>query len=264
MPEAKAILDERGFFYKRGVSRERLVALLNRSDRGLLSYERCPVSELRQFCVDRKLVKKQRAGKAELAAALEQADDDPEFHCFSDLAPELRLIVYGHYLESIEQGTAPTQPPLARVSRMLREEALPVFYGEHRFLILGGTANAHVVTLARLSKTAIAMITTMSEGHLRLIRRLRLRADIAMHRQYGGLECDIDVGGRRGSPRIESLGDNEGDWLARTDKGPRITKEKLSEALDEMASRSEGKALQRIDLRSLNRALWPWDTEDWD
>lgn len=54
----------------------------------------------------------------------------PTFSRFLDLAPELRAIIYKMYIKDFASGVLvrPTQPPLTRVCRLTRNEALPIFY----------------------------------------------------------------------------------------------------------------------------------------
>lgn len=74
--------------------------------------------------------------KTLLIEALETSDDDPRFELFSDLAAELRVRIYElHFLDLCDSGDEPAsvlffpvEPAIAKVGRLLRQEALPVFY----------------------------------------------------------------------------------------------------------------------------------------
>lgn len=58
---------------------------------------------------------------------LQDGDEQATFR-FLDLPPELRVQVYNFYFRSFEHLTEPVQPPISKVCRLLRQEALPVFY----------------------------------------------------------------------------------------------------------------------------------------
>ena len=64
------------------------------------------------------------------------------FHRFLDLPPELREQVCGFYLASYFDSTAvqpfnlPKAPPLVSVSKVVRKDTLPIFYGAARFPLM--------------------------------------------------------------------------------------------------------------------------------
>jgi hypothetical protein len=64
----------------------------------------------------------------------EQPDDEPSFARFLQLPPELTVMIYEYHIDSL--GTIPSvhsQPPLTRTSRLVRQEALPLFYARSTF-----------------------------------------------------------------------------------------------------------------------------------
>ena len=64
---------------------------------------------------------------------LEEADENMGFERLLDLPPELRVLIYGFYFDSLPKLREPVQPPLSQVSRLLRQESLPVFYSTCTF-----------------------------------------------------------------------------------------------------------------------------------
>lgn len=111
----------------------RLRKLAVRAERGLLIYDPCSTEDLRGFAQSRHLdlptkIPPGRAGKAVLIALLEDADEKATFP-LEKLPTELRLAVYGSYLEDLKfENTSPTQPPITQISKIVRKEALPLFY----------------------------------------------------------------------------------------------------------------------------------------
>lgn len=114
----------------------RLRALYVRCQRGLMSYERQPVRELKSYLAQRGLPVVDQGSKANLKGQLEQADEDVTFR-LCDLPPELRSIIFSYYFDSIVEfnnARLKDQPPISRVSRMLRRETLPLFLKRFAFM----------------------------------------------------------------------------------------------------------------------------------
>jgi hypothetical protein len=130
----------------------------NRKERGLLDYEKCTETELKAFIQSRGLklptatpglstadnhryhipydLNRFGLTKSNYIATLKQADDTAVFHKFSDLAPELRTNVYRKYCQGLpELPVLPHQPPLTLASKLLCEEALPIFYEQCTFVL---------------------------------------------------------------------------------------------------------------------------------
>ena len=126
--------------YLKSRSIARIRELYVRHQRGLISYEKVTVRELRSFAMQRGLTSTSTAKptKAILKAQLEQADDDATFDRFSDLPPELRQQIYKQYFASFNNSPRGAsepggQPPITLVSKQIRLEALPLFYSCYRF-----------------------------------------------------------------------------------------------------------------------------------
>jgi hypothetical protein len=92
-----------------------------------MSYEGLSVSDLQSFCKDRGLPSKAKTA-SRLARALEKADDNATFRLL-DLPPEIRNMIYERYISDLPNiRCLHIQPPLTLASRVLRSEALPLFY----------------------------------------------------------------------------------------------------------------------------------------
>lgn len=123
--------------YKTSSSRSRLEVLCQRAERGLCIYDKLTVSELRGCVAARQLHSATTpTKKADLIEFLEQADEHVTFR-FLDLPPELRVHVYTYHLQSLStmKGHFPTQPPITTVSKLLRQESLPLFYQNCTFQV---------------------------------------------------------------------------------------------------------------------------------
>jgi hypothetical protein len=125
-----------------GKNMTRLRELYVRQQPGLLSYEGLGARELRSFVTQRglSLQTNPKPSLAILKTHLEQADDDASFDRFSDLPPELRQQIFMQYFDSFDEPPCNTsdsepggQPPITRVSRQTRLEALPMFYSRFSF-----------------------------------------------------------------------------------------------------------------------------------
>ncbi|GAB7330384.1 hypothetical protein MBLNU13_g02005t2 [Cladosporium sp. NU13] len=106
-------------------TKPRLRELYVRYQRGMLSYERLPLRELRKFTAQRALLTNTDTtlnSVKELKGLLEKADDDATFGRFSDLPPELRQIVFLHYFNSlvVREVRHKQQPPITLVSHSVR------------------------------------------------------------------------------------------------------------------------------------------------
>jgi hypothetical protein len=182
----------------------------NRKEHGFLNYENCAIAELEAFIKTRHLdlpsetshkaqtfeiylhfrntpgrdLRRQehartveamllRGKKASHIAVLQAADDAFVFDKFFDLPPELRSTVYQKYCEDFPPLALPHQPPLTLASRLLRREALPVFYeqstfcltftvrltgsrAEPKFAVYTNKAARNLLASKKMSKTALS------------------------------------------------------------------------------------------------------------
>ncbi|KXS98980.1 hypothetical protein AC578_4994 [Pseudocercospora eumusae] len=120
---------------------------LYRVQKNLPCYEKCTVKELRKFATDRAAHEKPtKAGRAALTDALLTADESISFHRFMDLPPELRNNIYELYFADFCALRTPSQPPIARTSHQVRDEALSTFYACCKFEItLVDNADGHFI-----------------------------------------------------------------------------------------------------------------------
>lgn len=127
--------------------------LLNRQEKELMTYNNCSYEELLKFCVQRhipvpekkvpipssgssgKPEEETESSKKELMRILMEADENRTFPRFTELPPEMRNLIYEFSYEFFEEDSTPneirTPPPIAQVSRLIRAEALPLFYHQH-------------------------------------------------------------------------------------------------------------------------------------
>lgn len=142
-PALWELLRDRGFtHYRVSQPKTLLASYLQRDDRGLLYYQNCTDEELQSFLKSKGL--RQAIGPLEswnwttrfnVRKRLEMADEDRTFR-FLDLSTELREMVIEFYVAGFPQVLkTPAQPPLARTSRLMRREVLPVFYSNITFEI---------------------------------------------------------------------------------------------------------------------------------
>ncbi len=162
-----------------------------------------------------------RATRADMIAILEQADDERVFPRFMDLPPELRVEIYGHHFRSFDEGILAVQPPLTTVCKLLRQEALPMFYRSHRF---------GVTNLSR-------------------IRKLRLhRTDFE-----GEYFLDVDLGDKDAPARsCGSQNSRPRDYQNECEK----TDARVTEVLSKMTARPGRYVLQLDDALNLIKALY--------
>ncbi|EME83889.1 uncharacterized protein MYCFIDRAFT_195093 [Pseudocercospora fijiensis CIRAD86] len=129
-------LQSSGIVVSRSLTRHALIGIKHRLDRAMVYYgdQRISTDELRKFVRDRGLSLPTPATRKALVNVLVAADETRTFDRFQDLPPELREDIYKLYFDAFpEKLICPTQPPLTRTNRLIREEALPIFYKSIRF-----------------------------------------------------------------------------------------------------------------------------------
>jgi hypothetical protein len=101
-----------------------------------LDYNSCTGHEIRDF-IDQRRIITTRDSKKNLIKVLERHDEQPAFKRLFDLPPELRLHIYGHYFAQFGSHMPARfkESPLIRASRVLRQEARPLFYATCRFFL---------------------------------------------------------------------------------------------------------------------------------
>lgn len=162
-------------YYVNAARRERTIEVLHRFERGLLAYDRSSKSELRVFVRNRGLQDTIPATtlKPKMLALLEAADNAATFDRFLELPPELRLRVYELHFDSFGLVDIAEQPPIAMVSRIIRREALPLFYhiSCFTFTILSGAYSPSGPMLDSLSRS---MVNRLTDWQLERIEHLHV------------------------------------------------------------------------------------------
>ncbi|KAK5138325.1 hypothetical protein LTR08_003386 [Meristemomyces frigidus] len=149
-----------------------LVALAQKSDRGLPCYDGCTMDELVKFATDRGVLLSGKPTTKAIAEALKHEDTQRTFDRFNDLSAELRVRVYSFHMAGVPQMLlSPTQPPIARTCKLVRSESLPVFYSECNFAMITGHAELRQERLGRFSTATRMNNLTAARGgrHGRLI-----------------------------------------------------------------------------------------------
>ncbi|CAK1362929.1 hypothetical protein CB0940_04924 [Cercospora beticola] len=126
-----ADLQARGLLFSGDVRKSELVEVQQRLDRGLLHYddERVTDAELLRFIQDRGLTQPVISTRKAMISVLMGADEVQQSDRFEDLPPELRERIHQFHISSLPQRLfCPTQPPVTRVCKLFRKEALPVFH----------------------------------------------------------------------------------------------------------------------------------------
>lgn len=171
--DLKKLLRERKYYFLTSSDKNRLLKLLSRQARGLLSYGSCSTQQLSRFCIDRGLLKptKSHPPKAFKIRLLEDADEKATFAGFSELPPEIRLEIYSFYFGSLPELIQPTQPPIARTSQAVRAESLSIFYKICNFVLDRGLPETYST---KHTRPGISYLKFLTETHLSMIRRLSI------------------------------------------------------------------------------------------
>lgn len=253
--DAKARMNELGFKFSSAVQKGRLIYLVHRAERGLLSYDKCSVAELQRFVVGRRLAGtiNTSSSKAVLVRQLEHADDQLSFDPFMQLTPELRSAIYKFHFSSFE--TVEVQPlPITQVSQLFRRESQPLFY-EHTRLSL--YIDSHHTLDGNLRYFAAdgcyRLFQSGKPSDISQIRRLRLTLSYANLR-YGRMELcrsswDLNPYEEDGDLRIVEL-DTGSDLETFSDVDGGKREERLEEVLEKLGQQK----LERRSLQAIARA----------
>jgi hypothetical protein len=126
--EMKSYLTQHNFPHLTGITKETALDLVGACQRGLPSYELHSFADLKICARHRGM----RIGdrKWDLKRRLEDADEGLVFRILK-LPPEMRLLIYTFYLDSLEDLPRSFEmPPLTRV-RELSAETMPVFWSRY-------------------------------------------------------------------------------------------------------------------------------------
>lgn len=117
-----------------------LATVPQRHDRGFMCFDKYSPIDLHEFARNRNLSRREHhrnwfhaatdKNLGSLIQDLEQSDRQWIFPRFTELPAELRRIIYGFYIADFPGSLRlPTKPPLSRTCKLLRQEVLPMFYG---------------------------------------------------------------------------------------------------------------------------------------
>ncbi|CZT19157.1 uncharacterized protein RCC_05003 [Ramularia collo-cygni] len=134
-------LSTRNFACIRKTSWSRVAYLCTRAQRGMISYDKRLIGDLRQFCKERDFQMFKNLKKKELIELLERKDEEATFPRFMELPPELRIMIYEHSFDTSIDHSGSSQwqewrassfytipPRVTYASKALRQESLPIFY----------------------------------------------------------------------------------------------------------------------------------------
>lgn len=271
-------LNDAFFHFKSSANRTRLIELVARSERRLLSYEACSANELKSFCLQRRLQIGEEKGNVRLVQLLEAADDQRTFEGFLDLPPELRNQIYSMHFEDFEDLERPTPPPVTLANRQLRRESLILFYKTCRFSILSQyeydrqdrevwnpntwELGAAAAVFARAPKECLDnlhhLVVTLkiSEPIFRWGARYVRYPDPPWYMQWSvdlGSEKDDKVKVEKGNGRYD--GRLYAKLSQTRKKHVETFEERMTELFKTIGSRAEGRRLRREDLTLFKRVF---------
>lgn len=249
------------------LNRERKVELYARTQRGFLPYDVYSLAELKAFARERKIpLPHGRLSASLLICQLERADDDATFPRFSDLPPELRQLVFEWYFVSIAKERTLLifkQPPVTRVSRLFRHEALPLLYRLCTFELEIMTCQSFPQDLYRVKKRPACVleghshdfIENISMANIQLIKRLAITVQLFSFQQCVRLILDFEG---EGSVSVQNASLQPGD-----ERVPHRLADKLDVVVKRVAERKEVHKLKKTDvgrlLGAVDRALRKWE-----
>ena len=144
-----------------------------------LDYQKCTTTELRKFFEERtgttlnegQLQKVRHYGRYQLVDGLRQMDREATFPRFMELAPELRLGVYGALLTATkkkhrQEGEPALHPAILRTSKQVYSEAMPVLYKKNNFYAKLYYTETALTTSHSVAATACALAINRPGGGL--------------------------------------------------------------------------------------------------
>ena len=197
-----------GFHVPSKAKKARVIQLLRRAERGLLSYDAYGKDTLQGFAKARGLhnALKKKATRADLIVLLEKADEEATFDRFMDFPPELRVRIYELHFQSFEPLAADmnampwqyhvnlAQAPITRVCKAVRQDALTLFFEQMRFELLFFCGPRHGLdTSQKVTREFIGlnMLHRSSGEYLAKIRRLHLTV-MPSYQNHDGLSFVLD------------------------------------------------------------------------
>ena len=233
------------------VSRPGLVALLQHHQLGYICCDNCTDNELKTFATDRHLATgKAQLARARLVSLLLKADLNPSFKRFYDLPPELRNRVYDLYITDLTKYPLrnPVDPPLTRVSRLLRSEVLSGFYNSCAFQI---GIHVKLLSLAGIDDDCKRFFSALSDQKLCHIRKLEITTrlfEIVSLSDLARVKVEFSPGMDAYSLDYNVRESN--DCILNTATAD--VKEKLKGMFDKVVGRKEAPKLRASDLGDLD------------
>ncbi|RMY90305.1 hypothetical protein D0864_01720 [Hortaea werneckii] len=264
--EMHDILKNRNYHVAKRLTSDLLRSALLRSEQGHMSYHKCSSDELRRLIQARKIEASPlglKLSKSELVDILQSEDQRPKFHRFQELPPELRNRIYEYHFASFHQPIcAPSQPPITKVSSLLRRETLQLFYHScvfevHLRLRMENETWSRFYRTPRLSLSDrdLMFLRCTEAENLSCIRRLNIVASIV---SPGSTKvCLHSEQGKVASAVTTSFAPGTRDtYQARVQERTRRADVKIRQFLDEaVANRQGSRGLQFNDVLMIRTAL---------
>jgi hypothetical protein len=208
----KERLKFKAYYFTNKATKARLLHLLSRGERGLFIYEKYAVAELKRFCANRQIRLPEVERKANLIGHLEREDENGTFTRLLDLPPELRNRIYTLHFEGFEPMLRPIPPPIACVSRQMRQETLLLFYQTSTPIIAFYNAeNPSQNQGLRISKTirihpdrpTWTLFRTTPQDYLANIRKFQLTTVVCTPTSWFETSWNVDLG--NGSKQVRLM-----------------------------------------------------------
>lgn len=187
------------------------------------------------------------------------------------LPPELREKVYAHHILSLlpplhppheaflTQSMTMPPPPLIEVSRLLRKEALPIFYDLHRAKIgvIDPYGNVFSDKAYAITEPVDALIARAPDAVIGRYQSLELSGIVSMNGRSGGrcgvwFEVEMPRERRKGS--VKMMGKFGGAAVMERFEGVVVRMEgRLQAVLDEMTE--HGRGLESSDLELFRKCF---------
>lgn len=248
------ILEDQNFPHENSTSRARLQELYTRCQRKFMSYELLDLPKL-QLCIAQRGLSfpAKKDTLASLKAMLEHVDEKATFLRFLDLQPELRLQIYNHHFNSFAGTPANviSQPPITGVSRQVREESLPAFYGCFIFEVIMTSSEYSSGPLSYSGRTIRLLQRTTAEqfGWIR-----RINVEFIMSPWSDSLRLEIDICNKRTPVKVSCSSSMYP--LAFTPECEYDLTSELGEVIRAIAARQKASKLRKDDLDHLREKTW--------
>ncbi|KAK5679905.1 hypothetical protein LTS10_007853 [Elasticomyces elasticus] len=245
------------------VSKSNLISYAKRMERGRLCYLKCTDAEIQKFVKDRAIKVGALFRRDPYIAALDSTDRKQTFVRFVTLPPELRTLVYECYLEGLPKVLYnPVQPPLTRACRLLRKEALAMFYQRTTFvvrLVEPGESDTNILRLLDESSSFVLGSAVSNGGRVRSLRlEIKHRSwsayrDFAMHVSFsrGGLGYVVSI-----PPYGTASSREDSELQARLQMVRGATIQLMQAMVDEKADKPTFEANDIYALRSAIERTW--------